>query len=196
MNWKTILFVALIGYGAFQHFQNGEVIHGVGEVAPDEPQQRMLDNAAVQNIHGYDITPLATFKVKARVLSSTNYYMGREADLSPVDFALGWGPMSDELVLNKIDISQSNRFYFWRVDEFPIPQVEIETHSANMHIIPADAGIADQLSAVRVGHVVQMEGYLIEAKARDGWRWKSSLTRSDTGFGACELFLVQSIRVI
>jgi hypothetical protein len=195
MNWKTILFVVLIGYGAFQHFQNRVIIHGAGEVAPDEPQQKILDNAAVQNIHGFDITPLATFKVKARVLSRARYYMGREADLSSVDFALGWGAMSDELVLNKINISQSNRFYFWRVNEFPIPQSEIETHSANMHIIPADSDVEDRLQSVRVGHVVQMEGYLIEAKAGDGWRWKSSLTRTDTGFGACELFLVKSLMV-
>jgi hypothetical protein len=71
-------------------------------------------------------------------LSSERYSLGREADLSPVDLALGWGKMSDEAVLSKINITQSNRFYYWHVDAFPIPRREIEINSANMHMIPAD----------------------------------------------------------
>lgn len=196
MHWKTFLFVAVVCFGAYQHFESRAVIHGAGVVAPDTPQQSALDVAELQAIKGYDITPLATFNIKARVLSSQNYHFGREAELSPVDFALGWGPMSDEAVLDKIDISQSNRFYFWHVDAFPISREEIETHSANMHMVPADGVVEERLASVRVGQVIQVDGYLIEAKAADGWRWKSSLTRNDTGNGACEVLLVKSIRVL
>ena len=56
----------------------------------------------------------------------------------PEDLALGWGRMSDSDVLAKIDITQSGRFYYWHVDDFPIPRREIETSSANMHMIPSD----------------------------------------------------------
>ena len=86
-------------------------------------------------------------------------------------------------VLRKLNISQSNRFYYWRADEFPIPRKEIELQSANMHMILADS------------QVVKITGYLIEARAADGWRWKSSLTREDTGAGACELLFVKSLIV-
>jgi hypothetical protein len=195
MNRKALLFVCLLGLGAFQHFQKREVVHGAGEVAPEAPLQRNLDVADAQNINGYSITPLATFNIKARVLATKSYHFGREADLSPVDFALGWGQMSDEAVLNKIDISQSNRFYFWHVDEFPIPREAIETLSANMHMVPADVLVEKRLKSVRVGQVVQLGGYLIEAKAGDGWHWKSSLTRNDKGNGACEVMLVKSIEL-
>ncbi|MDO9365701.1 MAG: hypothetical protein Q8Q76_00300 [Methylotenera sp.] len=195
MNWKLLFFICLIGFGAFQHFQKREVIHGAGEVVSDPPQQRSLDISDARNINGYEIIPLAKFSIKARVLASKSYHFGREAELAPVDFALGWGAMSDEAVLNKIDISQSNRFYFWHVDEFPIPREAIETQSANMHMIPADSLIEKRLKSVRVGQVVQINGYLVEAKASDGWRWKSSLTRNDIGNGACEVLLVKSIEV-
>jgi hypothetical protein len=50
--------------------------------------------------------------------------------------------MSDESVLKKIKISQSNRWDRWQVREFPITQQEIQTHSTNMHIIPKDRGLA------------------------------------------------------
>ncbi|MGZ8257830.1 MAG: hypothetical protein ACXWTR_01480 [Methylotenera sp.] len=195
MNWKAVLFVGLVGYGAHHAWETRAVTHGAGEIAPNIPQQHNLANADAQNINGYQLTPLAKFSIEARVLASKSYSFGREATLSPVDLALGWGPMSDETVLNKIDISQSNRFYFWHVDAFPIPREEIETHSANMHMIPADGNIEQTLKSVRVGQVINIEGYLIEAKSADGWRWKSSLTRNDTGGGACEVMLVKSIYV-
>lgn len=195
MNWKALFFICLLGFGGFQHFQKREVLHGAGEVASDAPQQRSLDISDIRNINGYEIIPLEKISIKARVLASKRYHFGREADLSPVDFALGWGAMSDEAVLNKIDISQSNRFYFWHVDEFPIPREAIETQSANMHMIPADSLVEKRLKSVRVGQVVQLNGYLVEARASDGWHWKSSLTRNDTGNGACEVMLVKSIEL-
>jgi hypothetical protein len=41
--------------------------------------------------------------------------------------------------------------------------------------------------------VVQLEGFLIEARRNDGWYWRSSLTRKDSGAGACELVYVTSV---
>jgi hypothetical protein len=35
---------------------------------------------------------------------------------------------------------------------------------------------------------------LVEADGRDGWKWRSSLTRDDTGDGACELMWVEWMR--
>lgn len=130
------------------------------------------------------------------MLAVKHYYLGREAELSPIDLALGWGRMSDQTVINKINVTQSNRFYFWHVDEFPIPRAEIETHSANMHMVPANDQIEKRLKSVRVGQLVHLDGYLIEARASDGWCWKSSLTRNDTGNGACEVLLVKSIELL
>lgn len=199
MNWKVLLVAGLLTYGAYQTWQTRAVSYGARVVAPLAPQQQELDHreqlSALSNLRGYQITPLARFNIEARLLASKSYSLGREADLSPVDFALGWGRMSDEAILNKIDISQSGRFYFWRTDAFPIPRDEIETHSANMHMIPADADVERALKSARVGQIVRIDGYLIEVRADDGWHWKSSLSRSDTGNGACEVVLVKSVYI-
>ena len=127
------------------------------------------------------------------VLGTEHYRLGREAELSPVDLALGWGPMADDAVLDRIDIRQSGRFFYWRTERFPIPRRDIETHSANMHMIPANAEIDRQLRAVRTGDIVRFRGYLVRIEAADGWQWRSSLTRDDTGNGACELVLLESL---
>ena len=198
MNWKLLLFVALISYGAYQSYSKRAVTHGNGVIAglqPDQDPVQLQADQAEFNFNGYTIIPLQSFQIEARVLSTKNYSLGREADLSPVDFALGWGSMSDEAILSKVDISQSNRFYYWHVDEFPIPRRDIETQSANMHMIPATSQIEKMLKAVRPGQVVKFSGYLIEAKASDGWHWKSSLSREDTGNGACELVFVKALTV-
>jgi hypothetical protein len=82
------------------------------------------------------------------------------------------------------------------VAQFPIPRHDIEANSANMHMIPADTIVEDTLKGVRVGQVVRISGYLVEVAGADGWRWRSSLTRDDTGNGACELVWVESVQVL
>jgi hypothetical protein len=196
MTWTRLLLVFLIGFGAYHYVTHREIVHGPGVLVAEEPYQGSADSAAEQAIGAFQLTPLATFSIRARVLATTDYYFGREAELSPIDLALGWGRMSDEDVLKDISITQGGRFYYWRVNTFPIPREEIQTHSANMHMIPADASVRKSLQSLRVGNVVRLHGYLVEAKTADGWRWKSSLTREDTGRGACELVLVQSVEVL
>jgi hypothetical protein len=194
VNWKFILFVALISFGAYQHFAQQPVLHGDGVIASQQPIQISTNDREII-LNNYKIKPLESFQIEARVLAAEHYSLGREADLSPVDLALGWGKMSDEAILKDIKISQSNRFYYWRVEEFPIPRREIETHSANMHMIPADEQIEKTLKSVRPGQIVKLSGDLVQVNASDGWHWKSSLTREDTGNGSCELVYVKAISV-
>jgi hypothetical protein len=143
---------------------------------------------------GATLKPLAGFSVDARVLSREDYRMGREADLSPTDLALGWGRMREDSVVSALSISQSSRWYRYQWErEPPLPPQEIATSSANMHMIPADAAVADALESIGKGDNVRIDGWLIEASAADGWRWRSSTTRDDTGGGACEVIYVCSI---
>jgi hypothetical protein len=134
------------------------------------------------------LRPLAGFSVDARVLSRQDYRSGRESDLSPTDLALGWGRMRDETVLAQLDISQSGRWYLYRWSGSPpIPVDEIVRSSANMHVIPANDDVARALDGVHRGDRVRIDGWLVEADAPDGWIWRSSLSRDDSGEGACEV---------
>lgn len=198
MRWKTLLFILLVGFGAYQHYQTRPIAvpSQAGIIAPEAPRQSPVRIQPRLRLENYQVEPLAEFALNARVLGAEHYRFGREAEISPVDLALGWGAMSDSAVLARIDIRQSGRFYFWRTEQFPIPREEIESHSANMHMIPADAAIARRLKAIRPGQVVRLRGYLVAISAADGWRWRSSLSRTDTGNGACELVWVESLDTI
>jgi hypothetical protein len=191
-----LIGAAILGAVVFQLWTDREIRYDPGMIAPETPVQRDVRNTEPIARDGYLLTPLATFEVEARVLSAKRYRWGREADLSPVDLALGWGRMSDQHILDKIKVSQSGRFYFWRADELPIPINEISSHSANMHLIPATDDIARALKKVRKGSIVSFEGYLVKIEATDGWHWRSSLTRADTGNGACEVVYVERFSVL
>lgn len=140
------------------------------------------------------LKPLAGFSIQARVLSREDYRMGREADLSPTDLALGWHRMAREEVLSKLSMSQSVRFFSYRWEnQPPLPPEEIPVSAANMHMIPASDTVAQALADVRKDDHVRIDGWLVEAHAPDGWRWRSSTTREDAGAGACELVYVCAI---
>ncbi len=170
-----------------------QVRHPPGVLAPEAPVQERLSSAPVFQRGEYVIRPVARFAVHARVLSTQRYRFGRDAELSPVDLALGWGRMSDQAVLDRIDVSQGGRFYRWRVENYPIPRREIIEQSANMHMLPANDAVLDDLLAVREGDLVAFEGYLVTVTAPDGWHWNSSTTRKDTGNGACEVVWVERL---
>lgn len=177
-------------------FSPSQVELGDGVYAPDAPQQIEISDPKPFNYDNYSLTPLAEFKIKAKVILREDYSFGRESELSPMDLALGWGRMSDEAVLKHIEFSQSGRWYRYRFQSAPITQKEMALNSANMHMIPAEDWIENDLDDVVSGQVIEIKGYLVEATAEDGWRWKSSLRRDDTGGGACELLYVESIKIV
>ncbi len=196
MKLRHIIFILIVLYGLWQGWSHRSVDHPPGQIAIAVPKQTSLSgNAPHFEKNGYDLTALARFDLTARTLGIERYRFDREADLSPMDVALGWGPMSDSAVLAQISIRQGGRFYYWSTPDLPVPRREIEVNSANMHLIPARREIGKKLDALRPGSIVTLRGYLVEAQAHDGWRWRSSLTREDTGNGACELFWVEEAEI-
>jgi hypothetical protein len=195
MRRSWLVAAALLAlWGGWSWWQARPLHPPPGVLAPDDPVQTPLEASMATILVGdFTLVPRARFDLTARVLSTARYRFDTGAALVPEDFALGWGRMSDSAVLKQIDITQSARFYYWHVRQFPIPRREIETHSANMHLIPADAGVRRALGRARVGQLVALDGYLVDANRADGWHWRTSLTRDDTGDGACELFYVTSI---
>lgn len=193
--WLAILLVlGLLGWW-FSPSHPAAVDPGPGAVAPHTPVQGPVRGTPPARIGAFAITALHSFEVEARVLGREAYRFGVEAELSPLDLALGWGRMSDTAVLEQLSIGQGGRFYHyrWGADGPPIPVEEIVHSSANMHLIPADAVIAAALGQVAPGQVVRLQGWLVRADRSDGWRWVSSTTRSDSGAGACELLLVSQV---
>jgi len=196
--WLAVAFLLLSAYLAWDHFVLARPIErGPGAIAGHAPLQGVVDDATpVLAKEDFRLTPLATFAMEARVIRSERYCCNASARLAPIDVVFGWGRMSDEAVLARIDINQSGRFYYWRYEGLaPISRREIETSSANMHLIAATPMIEKRIQSLRSGNLVTLKGYLVEVNGPGDFRWRSSLTREDTGDGACEVIWVESLEV-
>jgi hypothetical protein len=186
---------AAVLLGAWQFWQSRPVDRPPGVLTPLEPVQQALSTGFTRSKNGFTVTGLATFSLRARVILKRDY--GDEgAALAPVDVAFGWGPMSDSRVLSKLQFGQFGRWYTYQwSDEPPLEPGIIALNSANMHLIPANGSVEAKLRALRSGNIVTLSGYLVRANRADGFTWVSSLTRADTGDGACELVWVEALEV-
>ncbi|XID75221.1 hypothetical protein ACF3NA_01290 [Alkanindiges sp. WGS2144] len=141
------------------------------------------------------IKVLEQFSGEFRILGRKDYSNDREAQFSPVDFAVSEGILASKYYYPLIGVKQDNRYLTWRMSTLPVsPKKAIELVS-NIHIIPANPAIAARLKQVKQGDLVQLQGDLVEVGNND-WTWRSSLSRNDVGDGACELLRVQSVKWI
>jgi len=166
-----------------------------GTKIDDEPVQEELAEPRVTAFEGYELIPKATYRVRARILSRERYRWGRESDLSSYDLALGWGVMSDQRVIDALEIRQGTRryTYAWSGDE-PAHPSALARQSANHHIIAGSPDVNEVIEDTPVGGALELEGDLVVVEAPDGWRWATSLSRMDVGDGACEIFHVKRAR--
>lgn len=192
---KLVLALAAIAVGIGALLAGRPIERPPGVLAPRDPLQQELASATPWEYLGYELRPRAAFAVEARVLSAEHYRWDGGARLAPVDLALGWGPMSDSATLARFKVTQGARFYTLYPRDDSLDLAVALRHSANMHLIPANDAVRRRLAAARTGHLVSLRGQLVDAARPDGFTWRTSLTRDDTGAGACELLFVESATV-
>ena len=189
----VLIIIAII---AAWIYVNRPIEYPPGVLIPSEPEQTLTFDSPIR-CGDYELKPLAHFALEARLLHRKIYRWDQRASLVPVDLALGWGPMSDQSVLDQVSISQSMRFYWFQYSlPGPIPKEEIISHSTNVHVIPATPAIASQSKSLRACDLVHLSGDLVEATGHGIGTWRSSLSRTDTGNGACELMWVNELSML
>ncbi|MFA3112319.1 hypothetical protein [Acinetobacter pittii] len=138
------------------------------------------------------ISVLQPFQGNFRILGSKVYQNDEQAKFSPIDYAVSWGLFAQPEIARHISVKQYDRYLNWKIPKLPVPAEQAMQMVSNMHIIPANPEIAQQIKQVKRGDLVYLQGDLVEIKDKN-LVWKSSLTPTDTGDGACELFRVQAI---
>lgn len=183
------------------HWLDGAPAHcvmpGIG-AAPAPVQLDVSPAMPPFQLDRHRITPRAGFAVEATVLGIERYRFGREAEVSPLDLALGWGPMADPAVYRALDISQSGRWYHyrWGPEGSPVPLETIIATSSNMHMIPATPEVAKRLAGLEKDRRIRLQGWLVDVETTEGYRWSTSLRRDDSGDGACEIVYVCEITAL
>ena len=141
------------------------------------------------------IEVLQPFEGDFRILGSKIYHDDAQAKFSPIDYAVSWGMFAEPEIARTISVNQYDRYLNWKMPQVPVPVEQAMQMVSNMHIVPANPEIARKIKQVKRGDLVRLQGELVEIKDQD-LVWRSSLTPTDIGDGACEVFRVSSIQWI
>lgn len=164
-----------------------------------QPLQERLDPLPLSFYdESWSITAVANYAVSARVIRTERYWTDPMAKVSPIDFALAWGPASTEEVQQSIGVTQSGRWYRFRIrgERSPLPLTLLNDNMANTHLIPRSEDVKKLLLSIKKDEHVALQGYLVNVKGKNGLEFKTSLTRTDAGAGACEiLYVVKATRI-
>ncbi len=192
-----ILSPVVIIIGLYFIFRTPEIIQPHGILAPNPPHQENLTAPNKWIYNNFDFHPIAKFDLTCKVLSIRSYSNDKMSEFAPIDIAAGWGKMSDQYIVDQINIKQQHRWYVWQTNNFPIPRGELETSSTNIHIIPSNELIEDLIDNVIRGNIISLKGNLVNVKDyKSNFIWKTSTKRNDTGSGACEILWVEEIAIL
>ena len=199
MSWKSasklLVLAGLVVWAWWWNPWRG-IDHPPGVLVPRPPVQADIPPFRLPEIEGWQFDAIAKYDLRGRVLGTKRYYSGANADIVPYDVAVSWGRMSDSAILDKLGISMSNRFFFYEWENSPpLSAEELKSSAANNHIIAANADVRKTIRNLRRGHIIQFQGYLVNAIKPGEGTWNSSRQRDDTGNGACEVFYVETANV-
>ena len=147
-------------------------MQGCGKTPPPPPKFKILE----------------PYAIRARVLSKKNY----RDYWAPVDLLLVWGELLDPKTTSGVIAEQGDRLGWW----FPPKDHPLGSKKhmiANTHLIADDEEIRKQILEISEGDTIYLEGALVEAEIEPKKIMKSSLSRTDSGRGACEVILIRRI---
>ena len=197
----SLLFIVCVSPACDRPKQTGVDFDKI-DTSGDPEQGAVSSNdppALTVNSGSFTLTPKAKYKISGRVVSRESYSEGWESDISPVDIAIVWGKLAEPHYDKYISYSQSGRWYFFKTKtECPLDTTYVTTHSANNHIVPVNENVGRAVKLVKKKDAVVLEGYLVNIQGSykgRGVAWNTSLSRTDTGNGSCELFYVTRVRI-
>ena len=187
---KKLVCAALMALSAFQvyAFQSTDS----SKVSKANPAFNIANGLAPIDQH-QKISVLEPFHGEFRILGSKEYKDDEQAKFSPIDYAVTRGIFTEPEIARQISINQYDRFLNWKMARPPIPAQLATQLVSNMHIIPANPEIAQQIKQVKRGDLVRLTGDLVQVNDKD-LVWKSALDWNGVGDGACKLIRVNSIQ--
>lgn len=158
--------------------------------------------------YAYNLTPVAEYKIQALVVHRMDYRffsIHNSDSIFPVDLCLIWGEnLENKSYQNKdLSFSQDSRFCFfrWRREASINPDL-----ISNNHLITNDPDILRIINQVKPGDQVSISGYLVNVEAKkvgkvseydpSAFNLATSLSRTDSGGGACEIIYIKNIKII
>lgn len=176
-------------------------------ITTGEPVQQPTDRRPFTTTikgHTYTLVPRAEYDISGLVVSRhrgdalLNLY--HKADPGNIeDVCVVWGEQITNGSYRAVTYS-SGEFTCWYQWSGSVAPPFRPDKFANNHLIPADEIVARRIRAIRIGDQVRMTGLLVDYSVSSGgqevFTRRTSLTREDTGNGACEILYATDVSVV
>jgi len=208
---RLLLIVFVIVFGVSFFTKNRLVqINDIHAATFKDPIQTAITKSPTINFksgdYQYITSPLFDYKITGVVVSKHDYNPSDDNIEKPIryDLCIVWGQnVKDKIYLSsKLSFSQGNRFCNYNYSE----PVSFDTNQiSNNHLVTINDVILDRIKSINTGDEVTVSGKLINMTASGnynddtaphGMSWSTSTIRTDTGAGACEVILVDSVDVL
>lgn len=158
----------------------------------------------------YTITPLYDYDIAGLLVHHLNYNtwysLSRVDSVFPTDLCLIWGDniKNGSYKSKSVRFTQDFRFclYYYSGNDTPINNSE----ASNNHLVIQSDNLRKIAENLNTGDQVRIKGKLVNVEARpignigdyepNDLIWPTSVTRDDSGAGACEVIYVESIQIL
>ncbi len=151
----------------------------------------------------YAVQPQAEYLVSGVVVSHNNisgigdiYHTSDSVDLK--DLCLVWGDNVVSGIYRKFNFWSEPWSCHYQIDDGSLLKDFRNDQFSNNHLIAADKAVQDTIRSVNIGDQVRLTGLLVNyypVKASEQIR-RTSLNRTDTGNGACEVIFVKKVQIL
>lgn len=176
---RYLVFCAFIaaGYIVYSTFP---VKHGPGIMAKEEPKISSLTWQEPFTFKGATLTPRKLISGEVRVIKRKRYYFDSMSKYSPLDAVVGWNKLSDQRNLDFIYFNISERNFDIELSRPPLELSIIYGETAFWHFIPSTSEIDEKLKQLRNGHIIKIDGILVDLSNDTSFNFKTNTSNSKT----------------
>ena len=210
---KYLFFILMTAFGIT--FFTKDNYRNVDEIVPPvlkKPVQKKPANMDginfINNDYEYELVPLYDYEIAGLVVHRMDYswfsiYKGDS--VFPLDLCMIWGSNAENKIYQSrsLSFSQDMRFCFYRWwGNVKFNQQEV----SNNHLLINSEEIEKKIRNISTGDQVKIKGQLVNVRAKnlgtpgtydpEFFEWNTSVSRTDTGGGACEVILVNEVYML
>lgn len=198
-----VFSLLLFLFSWYKYSNNYKLVSDTLPATHAAPQQAPLDGPAApqsccKGKYCWTFTPLQNYSAAGLVFGVSHKLASDFDDVMAADAGLLWGENSARELYKDVKLRVMFDHYDARWDY----GVKFNLHeAANTHLASCDADAFAAAKKIRPGDQVRLKGWLVNATASEKpgetdpykqLNWKSSLSRTDKGEGACELLYLRS----
>lgn len=204
------LVSAIVTYFAKSHFKSVTQIVPASLYPPQQTEaSSKLPINFSNNGYEYQLEPMYDYVMTGLVVHTLQYdkwfSLSRTDDVFSVDWCVFWGSnlQSGAYKEPSLKVSQDARFCRLQYDSGAILS---DSEFSNSHLVVIDPAVESAVKKVSAGDQIRLSGKLVNVTARAQGstskyelkeeRWQTSVSRSDTGMGACEVIYVESVEIL